>query len=344
MKISILLLLCLMLAPSSLLAATGIQGRVAWRGELIPGVTVRAYSSIDAIAAEEVIAVSKPTAQDGTYQLELPVGRYYLTARNFSTTPKPGDFFCYYSGAPIVVTADNYRQVGFNMIRVPQEEPAKAGKRSGIWGEISFQDQPLERTYLYVYKSTENDFKGPAWFVQPVEKGTFRMSLPPGDYWLLARKRLKGGQYGPIEIGDYFNFYYGNPLHIEKNELKQIQLETITRLSMLEEDPDAVFSGINGSVVGPDAKPAVGVRVFAYRSATMTGTPAYISAVTGNDGLFSLSIPEVGSYWLLAREAIGGPAAMGELYGKLQGSKNSGVSLSAQQMKREVRIDVSPHP
>lgn len=344
MKIILTLLVCLMLIPSSLLAATGIKGRVAWRGELIPGVAVRAYRSIDAIAAEQVIAISEPTDQDGSYQLELPPGRYYLTARNFSTTPNPGDYFCYYSGAPIVVPPDGFRQVGFNLIKVPQGEATKAAKRSGIWGEISFQDQPLERTYLYVYKSSKNDFKGPAWFIQPVEKGTFRMSLPPGDYWLLARKRLKGGQYGPIEIGDYFNYYYGNPLHIEKNELKNIQLETITRLSMLEEDPDAVFSGIFGSVVGPGTQPAAGVRVFAYRSATMTGTPAYISATTGEDGRFSLAIPEIGNYWLLAREVIGGPAATGELYGKLQSVENSGISLTKLQASREVRIDVSPHP
>lgn len=343
MKIGLGLLVCLLIIPSSLLAATGVKGRVAWRGELIPGVTVRAYRSIDAIAAEQVIASSEPTDQDGTYQLELPTGRYYLTARNFSTTPKPGDYFCYYSGAPIVVPSEGFRQVGFNLIRIPKEESSKVGKRSGVWGEISFQDQPLERTYLYVYKSTQNDFKGPAWFIQPVEKGTFRMSLPPGDYWLLARKRMKGGQYGPIEIGDYFNFYYGNPLHIEKNELKNIKLETITRLSMLEEDPDGIFSGITGSVVGPDAMPVVGVRVFAYRSATMTGTPAYISAATGEDGRFNLSIPEVGTYWLLAREVIGGPAATGELYGKLQNAENKGILLSEQQVSREVRIDVSPH-
>ncbi len=344
MKIGFILMICLMLLPSSLLAATGIKGRVAWRGELIPDVKIRAYRSIDAIAADHVTAVSQPTAQDGTYQLELEPGRYYLTARNFKDNPQPGDYFCYYSGAPIVVPATGFRQVGFNLIKVPQEEPVKSGKRSGVWGEISFQGQPLERTYLYVYKSTESDFKGPAWFIQPVEKGTFRMSLPPGDYWLLARKRMKGGQYGPIEIGDYFNFYYGNPLHIEKNELKNIKLETITRLSMLEEDPAAAFTGIHGSVVDSANRSVAGLRVFAYRSATMTGTPAYISAVTSKDGRFNLAIPEPGNYWLLAREVIGGPAAPGELYGKFYNAKNTGISLSAQQMSQEVRIDVSPHP
>ncbi len=344
MKLLPVMIVCLMLAPSNLLAASGVKGRVAWRGELIPEVRVRAYRSITDIVSDRVAAVSAPTAQDGTYRLELPAGRYYLTARNYDADPRPGDYFCYYSGAPVVVPSQGFRQVGFNLIRLPQEEAAKKSKRSGIWGEISYQDQPLERTYLYVYKKTDSDFKGPAWFIQPVEKGRFRMSLPPGDYWLLARKRLKGGQYGPIEIGDYFNFYHGNPVHVEKGELKNIQLETITRLSMLEEDPDLVFSGITGTVVGPDGKPADGLRVFAYRSLTMTGTPAYISAASAEDGSFSLSIPETGTYWLLARELIGGPASSGELYGRLQTPGDKGVSLSAKQLSREVRINVAPHP
>lgn len=338
---NILVLFCLLLLlPVGANAAAGVKGRVAWRGELIPGVIVRAYSSIDAIAQDESIAQSQPTAQDGTYTLALKPGKYYFTARSSAGTPEPGDFFCYYSGAPIIVQTKGFRQVGFNLVKVPQEEPAKESKRSGVWGEISFQGEPLERTYLYVYKSTGADFKGPAWFIQPVAKGRFRMSLPPGDYWLLARKRAKGGQYGPIEIGDYFNYYYGNPVHIEKNKSLNIHLETITRLSMLEEDPSLEFVGINGQIFGPDSKPASGLRVFAYRSEKMSGTPAYISSPSGEDGHFQLSIPDIGAYWLLARQMIGGPAGSGELYGKMK----SGIELTTQQPSREVRIDVSPHP
>ncbi|MCF6177835.1 MAG: carboxypeptidase-like regulatory domain-containing protein [Geopsychrobacter sp.] len=334
----------LLLLPSTLLAATGVKGRVAWRGQLIPGVQVRAYTAIDMIAAGKVFAISDFAAQDGTYTLELPPGRYYLTARNDSGTPGPGDYFCYYSGAPVIVPQQGFRQVGFNLIQIPQTQHDKESRRSGIWGEIRYQGQPLERTYLYVYKKTESDFKGPAWFIQPVEKGSFRMSLPPGDYWLLARKRLKGGQYGPIEIGDYFNYYYGNPVHIEKNRLTQVKLETITRLSMLEDDPDAVFSGIGGRVVGPQGAAVSGVRVFAYRSSTMTGTPAYISPVTSPDGSFVLPIPEMGNFWLLARQAIGGPAVTGELYGKFQTPDNRGLQLTATRMSKEVQINVSAHP
>lgn len=336
--------LLILLLPATLLAAGGVKGRIAWRGVLVPGITVRAYASIDDIAAHKPLAVSAPSAQDGTYKLELSAGHYYLTARSSAGKPAPGDYFCYYSGAPVIVAQKGYRQVGFNLIKVPQEKSPHSAKRSGLSGEISFQGEPLEKTYLYVYKKTDSNFKGPAWFIQPVARGKFRMSLPPGDYWLLARKRQKGGQYGPIEIGDYFNYYYGNPVHLEANQVKDIQLETITRLSMLEEDPDAVFSGVTGSVVGADGKPAAGLRVFAYRSETMTGTPAYISPATDPAGHFRLAIPETGTYWLLARQVFGGPATSGELYGRLHNGAGGAIAIKPEQLSTEVQIDVAPHP
>ncbi len=62
--------------PFGFMALLGVSGRVAWRGVLIEGVTIRAYKSIAALVAGEVVAASQPTATDGTYQLDLPPGRY----------------------------------------------------------------------------------------------------------------------------------------------------------------------------------------------------------------------------------------------------------------------------
>jgi hypothetical protein len=170
-----------------------------------------------------------------------------------------------------------------------------------------------------------------------VEKGTFRLRLPPGEYYLLARKRAKGGQFGPIETGDFFNYYYGNPVRIATGQTREIRLETITRLSMLEEDESAIFRGVRGRILGPGNKPVGGVHVFGYREAAMTGTPAIFSAPTGNDGRFELSFGDDGPYYLLAREAFGGPAGEGELYGRLEGKA---LRLDAQHPVQEVTIHV----
>lgn len=319
------------------LAGSGVQGRAAWRGEVGAGVTVRAYRSVADIAAERPLATSAPTALDGTYRLELPPGSYYLTARDFDGPPQPGQLYCYYSGAPVTVRPGAYTNVGFNLVRIPQEAPPQSGPTSGIRGAITFQGEPLERAYLYVYKDGRDGFKGPAYVIQPVEQGRFRLRLPPGDYYLLARKRAKGGQFGPIEIGDHFNYYYGNPVRIAAGQTREIMLETITRLSMLEEGEAAAFRGVRGAVLGPGGKPVPGVRVFAYRNPAMTGTPALFSAPSDGAGRFELALADDGPWYLLAREAFGGPAAEGELYGRLE---RQGLRLDPEHPVREVTIHV----
>ncbi len=333
-----------LLTAAPALAASGIQGRVAWQGQLVPGVTVRAYRAIADMAAGKEIAASAPTSLDGTYSLELPAGEYFLTARDYADRPAAGKHFCYYSGGPVRVTPGRFTNVGFNLIRIPEEAPAVAGEATGIRGEITFLGEPLEKCYLYVYRDTSRGFRGPAYFVQPVGKGHFRLRLPPGEYYLLARKRAKGGQFGPIEVGDYFNYYYGNPVKIEAGRMQQVRIETITRLAMLEEGEEPPFRGLTGTVIGPDGQPAAGLHVFAYRDPAMTGTPDLFSPPTGPDGRFRLPLPGDGPWYLLARQNFGGPAAGGELYGKFQGTADNGVTLEAKDVEREVTIRVEAKP
>jgi len=342
---SILLCCCgLLLVALPAWAGSGVKGRAAWRGELVPGLKVSAYRAIEEITVGRAVAVSEPTALDGTYTLELPPGSYVLVARSFDGEPTPGDYFCYYSGSPIQVQEGHYTNVGFNLVRVPDEPAPKDAKRSGLTGEISYQDALLEKVYLYVYRDAKSGFKGPAYNIVPVEKGKFRLRLPPGDYYLLARKRLAGGRYGPVAIGDYFNYYYGNPVHLEAGTIRSIHLETITRLSNLEQGEDELpFQGVRGKILGADGRPAEKLYVFAYRKPEMTGTPDFFSAATDARGQFELRLPP-GTYYLLARQSFGGPAADGELYGKYSGNSEHRVDLSASDPVREVEIHVQPNP
>ena len=331
-----------MISASSAWADSGIQGRTAWRGDLVSGVRVRAYRHIEDIATDKVLAVSDPTGSDGIYTLDLPPGAYVLTARNYETTARPGDYFCYYSGSPVSVSEGYFSNVGFNLIKIPQEVSPVAGKSSGIKGEISYLDAPLERVYLYVYKDAKEGFKGPGYNIVPVEKGQFKLRLPPGDYYLLARKRARGGRFGPVETGDYFSYYYGNPVHIEAGQIRETRIEAITRLSLFDDTDNPVFIGIQGDVVGPDGTPLSGLYVFGYRKSSMSGVPEVFSARTDKDGRFRLPLTESGAWYLLARENFGGPAVEGELYGRFGGENIQPVRFAKDKSTPKVTIHVAP--
>jgi len=144
--------------------------------------------------------------------------------------------------------------------------------------------------------------------------GRFKISLPAGKYFIIARKRIRGGMYGPLEIGDYFNYYPSNPVILGEKEKVRMELETVTRLSQLE-GGKAALQSIKGNIIGPAGEPVEGVRVFAYRPEKTSGRPLYFSAPSDAGGRFYLSIPEPGEFSLVAREKFGGPAGSGELSG-----------------------------
>lgn len=321
-----LLVLCSLAAVCALSAAlpepvlaggSGIYGRAAWRGELVPGVVVAAYADGSTAYLEGETARSDPTGVDGTYRLPLPPGRYTLVARKYgvagSGRPGAGDYYCFYSGSPVVVPPDGWVPVGFNLVRFGDED-RQASERTLIEGRITYRDDPLERLYLYIYREPSEGFRGPGIATLPVGSGgRFRAAVEPGSYYLIARKRARGGMYGPMEIGDYFNYYPGNPVVVGDGERVEVTLETVTRISQLEEEQPV--PGLDGRIVDDSGEPVPGVRVFAYPPGEVKGRPLFFSEPSDGDGRFHLPFPEPGSYSLAARQRFGGPAVTGEYHG-----------------------------
>ena len=305
--------------PARTFADSGIYGRVAFRGELVPGIIVSAYSDGDSEYLTNPVAVSDPAATDGTYRLTLPPGQYTLVARSSASPdgrPDVGDYYCYYSGSPVIVSAGSWTPVGFNLVKSAVEERVSDSKTS-IEGIVSYRDEPLEKLYLTLYDEALDGFRGPGMATIPVGKGgRFRVSVKPGKYFVIARKRSRGGMYGPMEIGDYFNYYPGNPVTVSDGEKVSIRLETVTRVSQLEEG-EAPTPTIQGAVVDADGNPVAGLRVFAYRSGEVRGRPLYFSEPSNSTGQYSLLVPVSGDFTLVAKERFGGPAAEGEFTGRM---------------------------
>lgn len=316
----IFLALSLFTVASSFANDTGIiKGRVAYRGEVIEGVSILVFKDREGIDLKKPDLVGGKTAIDGTYEFKVDAGRYYLIALkklkdDNSFIPSVGDYYCFYSGAPVEVVPGGISYVGFNLIKIGKEgQDRKVKGEGGLYGKILFEGKALEKSYVYVYKDLKSGLRGPAFLVYPSRDGSFSINLPEGKYYIIARKRAKGGMYGPIEEGDYFNFYYGNPVTVKKGTLKSVSIECIKRLSQLEEGVG--FSEITGYVKDGKGNPLSGLFVLLYQNKNMQGKPLYISGRTNREGKFTIKIP-MGTYYILARENIGGPPAIGEWYGK----------------------------
>jgi len=320
---------------------TGIvKGRVAYKGEVFAGVKILVYKDKNYIELSKPDMIGSETKIDGSYEFALPAGKYYLVAlkknRNSNTfIPEEGDLYCFYSGSPVEVVDGGTAYIGFNLIKVGKTKPdRKAQNQSGIYGKVLFEGKLLNKTYIYIYKDFKGGFRGPAFLVYPSFDGNFSINLPPGKYYIIARKRAKGGMYGPIEEGDLFNFYYGNPVEVKKGVMKYIEIECVKRLSQLESDEG--YPILSGVIKDKNGKPVSGVFVMLYSSKKMQGKPLYISSRSNSNGEFSIKVPP-GVYFVLARENIGGPPISGELLGinqtEVHIDKNTNITIIVEKRK-----------
>jgi len=325
---------CVLLCGSAW-GGEGLRGRASLGGVLVEGIRVSAYpyrpGTFGPLTGEPATA-STVTATDGTYELALPPGRYVVEALkkkagNDHARPEAGDLQCLYSGSPVGVTGGAWTAVGLNLVEVPPETRT-TGERSTISGRITRSGAPVEKVYLYLYSDPATAFRGPAQLVQPVATGTFQVRIPPGTYHLVARKRARGGTYGPIEIGDLFNFYPRNPVAVAPGENINLEIPLVERLSQLEEDPKA-FRGVRVRVVDPAGAPAAGFYVLAYPSAPRMGPPLAVSPPTDGDGWTRVPTEPSTTVYLRARKSLGGPPEAGERFsdGETRGEPGSELVL-----------------
>jgi len=315
---------CAVCASTVLAADSGVEGMASLRGELVPGVVVLAFKQAGPGPEAVPLAVSAITDVKGLYRIPLQPGSYHLVAVRSAAQPwpfkaDPGDLFCYYLGNPIVVEPGRMTRVGFNMVKVGASPVPAQGDASGISGRVLFGDKPLGRAYVYVYRDVSSNFHGMGLAAMPTDdEGRFRVKLPPGRYYVLARKRQGGGMYGPPGKDDYIGYLPGNPVEVRAGALSRFDLETTTRIDLLEEKyfTEGESAGwFEGDVTESAGKPAAGLYVLFYTDEAMSGTPAFVAGPTDAKGHFRVRAAS-GKFHLLARSNLGGPLEAGEWYGK----------------------------
>lgn len=155
----------------------------------------------------------------------------------------------------------------------------------------------MEGARLFVYDSPA--VRRPADFMcGPTGKeGLFRLVLPPGKYWAVARVKKTEG-YGPLMPGDKHS---GEPAEIDLAAGREVNQDFI--VADLREagkiktrDREGPVK-ITGRVIDEKGSPITNGYAIANRTEKISGIPDYVSAWVDVEGRYTLYLPP-GKYYL----------------------------------------------
>jgi hypothetical protein len=333
-RLLLILLLSLWVTPAS---AAHVAGKVAVAGDGIAGVRVVAYPLATLSLVAEPSFVSALSSESGEFILDLPPGQYYLLARS-------GEWFSYYGRNPVTVPADGLTEVNLPLVAtttpVPQLAPAID---NGIAGQVLQDGKPVANAVVFAYPDLSAQLKGFGLGMSAPTgaDGVFELPLSAGSYYLVARVRHGNSLAGPLTAGDLFGYLPQNPVTVG-TAVSRVALPVVALPEKVARHAATMFgqTRITGTVVDRDGTPLAGLQALLYTDESMLNRPLYVSAPTTADGVFHLSFPTGGTYYLAARNSLGGTPAPGELYGRYQAQDRATLTIDTGSSIDGIRIVV----
>ncbi len=222
--------------------------------------------------------------------------------------------------------------------------------RTGIKGQVSLKadGQPLEEAYVNIYPDAVSNLLGPSMYISsPTDpQGSYILEVPPGTYYVVARKRLSGQAAGPLSKGDYYSEHQRVVTTVVPGKLALVDLQVLSmeapmffKKSVVDQKTE---TGIRGMLLDAQGKPVSGSFAIAYRDPDMKRLPDFVSTLSDPEGKFTIYLPEGGTYYLGARIHAWDMPRPGELYGRLGGDEPTPVTVTQGGFVENLKIELTP--
>ncbi|MCM2264217.1 MAG: carboxypeptidase-like regulatory domain-containing protein [Desulfuromonadales bacterium] len=222
--------------------------------------------------------------------------------------------------------------------------------RTGLQGQIVLKEAgaPLAGAFVNVYPDTISNLLGPSQFISSPtdEQGRYRIEVPPGVYYVVARKRLSGQATGPLEPGDFYSEHQRIMVRVEAGKVALVDLPVaVMKAPMFFKSrvvDRATSTGIRGVLVDAAGKPVMGGFAMAYADPEMKRLPDFASTLSDEQGNFTIYLPEGGTYFLAARIHAWDMPTPGEPYGKYGGATATPVTVATGGFVEDISIGMAP--
>ena len=232
------------------------------------------------------------------------------------------------------------------------QTPAGQGPAAdqGVKGQVLVENKgAAQGVYVYAYDSGFNDLRVPTKYISKATPGdgTYSLSLPPGTWWIVARRRESGNPKGYLVKGDYEGKYPNNPVVVKPGEYTPVNM-SIAQLSgnflLAPYLPTEGNLGISGRVTDESGNPAAGAYVLLYKDREMVGLPTYLSKPTNQNGEYTVFLAKPGTYYVAARIKYGGLPKKGEPYGTYDKDAEHKVIVGEKEIISGVDVKLGPFP
>lgn len=332
-----------LLLSVTLANAARVEGRVVLGDKPLAGMQVAAYATLDPGSAR--VGTGAISAEDGRFSFDIPPGYVALYAQSAD-----GRYFAMCGRNPLFAEEGTSLWAGLQAVAVaPQTTTFYADEyTAGLEGVVRFKGAPVAGVYVSLYLDAAEDLKGQGYRISmPTDATGYFVfdSLPESRYFLVARKRQTQKRVGPLQEGDLFGVFAGNPLALKAGNLTRIELPLVERQPANDETLVPNRKGdivLRGQILDEKGRPQAGIHFFAYRDPVIGHKrPVALSPPSSADGSFEVSFREPGLYYVGARQYYGDSPAPGELFGLYEGRADHGLQLSAGK-NPDILIQVAP--
>jgi hypothetical protein len=195
---------------------------------------------------------------------------------------------------------------------------------TGVEGRVVVDGKVLPGSRVFAYLTFEDfmDHKPVAVSNPTADDGKYRMDLPPGVFYLIAKKIQEGAADGPIAEGDYFSFQGSNPITVTAGKYMHVGFSVNKVAAKVSYEPyDNTADGAISGVVLYEGNPLEGAYVTLYvdTAEDLRGMTYATSPPTGKKGIFRFdNLPELDYFVVVRKRSTGkgaGPLGDGDYFG-----------------------------